>query len=217
FLVLKRIDMAEDVIFGEDDEDGYRSKDEAEKLANELDDLVQSYGLPIVNEYEAEEYVEQNLQRSTAGAVLNNAGIPAFTIELGSHTIINDDLVSAGVAGNYRVMEELGMLEKYPEFGPSNTSFQSPVDFPVRRNVGPHTDTPGIARHQIAPGDVFNEGDIIANIVTPHGKHKSNVRAEHDGYVLGRSSGVACYENDSLLMSAVRDEGDLVVPRDPDK
>ena len=203
-----------DRVLYDEDGDG-RTEAEAHDLADELERLAEAFGLPIVNEYEADEYVGQNLQRSTAGAALNNAGIPAFTPELGGHGVVEEDTRAAAVAGIYRVMVELDMLDSVPgEIEDADPGVESPVDYPVRRAVHPHSETPGIARHRVEAGAVVAAGDPIAEIVTPTGERKAVVESEHDGYVLGRRGGMAVYENDALASMAVRDEGDLVVPRE---
>ncbi|MFC4552015.1 MULTISPECIES: succinylglutamate desuccinylase/aspartoacylase family protein [Halorussus] len=192
-----------------------RDEDEARDLAAELEALVDAFGMPVVNEYAAEEYVEQNLQRSTAGAALNSAGIPAFTAELGGHDVVEEDVRAAAVTGLRNVMCELGVLPGDPD--PEAVGPEPPVDFPVKRAVHPRTETPGIVRHCVEAGDVVAEGDVVADVVTPHGDAKTSVESDHDGYVLGRMHGVAAYENDALASMAVRDDGELVVPRDAGK
>ncbi|GAA0228268.1 succinylglutamate desuccinylase/aspartoacylase family protein [Haladaptatus pallidirubidus] len=187
-----------------------RTESEANQLADELERLVDAYDFPVVNEYAAEEYVEQNLQRSTAGWALNNAGIPAFTVELGGFEVVEEDTSEKGVIGLMNVMRELDMLPGDPE----PTDLSAPVDFPVKRAVHPHTDTAGIVRHRVEAGDTFEKGDVIADIVTPHGDSKTRVESDHDGYVVGRYHGVSAYENDPVTSLAVRDDGDLVVTRD---
>lgn len=187
-----------------------RNEAEANELADELERVVDAYDFPVINEYAAEEYVEQNLQRSTAGSALNNAGIPAFTVELGGFEVVEEDTRAKGVVGLLNVMRELDMLPGDPK----PTGLSAPVDFPVKRAVHPHTDTAGIVRHRVEAGDTFEEGDVLADIVTPHGESKATVESDHDGYVVGRYHGVSAYENDPLASLAVRDDGDLVVPRE---
>ena len=187
-----------------------RDEDEAHELAAELGRLVDAFDLPVVNEYAAEEYTDRNLQRSTAGAALNNAGIPAFTVELGSHTVVEEDARELGVRGLVNVMDERGMVDDEAE----PLDVESPVEFPVKRAVHPHTDVAGVVRHRVEAGDAIEAGDVVADVLTPHGERKAAVESEHDGYVLGRYEGVAAYENDPLASLAVRDEGDLVVPRE---
>jgi predicted deacylase len=195
------------VLYGDE-----RTESEAHSLADQLESLVEAFGMPVVNEYAAEEYTEQNLQRSTAGAALNNAGIPAFTAELGGHDAVEEDTREAGVEGVRNVMRELGLLAGDPD--PSAVGPDAPVEYPVKRAVHPHAEESGIARHRVEAGDVMAEGDPVADICTPHGEPKATAESDYDGYVLGRTHGVAVYENDALASMAVRDDGDLVVPRD---
>ncbi|MYL15409.1 deacylase [Halorubrum terrestre] len=198
-----------------------RSESKAAALSKDLGRLVDAFGLPVVREYPAAEYVEENLQRSTAGAVLNEAGIPAFTAELGAHSVVDDALLDAGVAGAFGVAVELGLLDSgdVPESvgEPGVGVDPAPVEFPVRRFRGPTTDDPGLVRHRVAAGDAFAEGDVLASVVDAAGAERATVRADSDGYVLGRCEGLAVYEGDPIGSLAVRDDGDLVVPRDADE
>ncbi|ELZ56751.1 MULTISPECIES: succinylglutamate desuccinylase/aspartoacylase family protein [Halorubrum] len=197
-----------------------RSEGQAAALSDELGRIVDAFGFPTVREYPAAEYVEENLQRSTAGAVLNEAGIPAFTAELGAHSVVDDGLVDAGVAGIFAVAVELGLLasEDAPAAvgEPSDHVDPAPVDFPVRRYRGPTTDAAGLVRHRVAAGDRFDEGDALADVVAATGEERGEVTADRHGYVLGRSEGLAAYEGDPIGSLAVRDDGDLVVPRETD-
>ena len=199
---------------------GRRSEDEAAALSEDLGRLVRAFGLPVVREYPAAEYVEENLQRSTAGAVLNEAGVPAFTAELGAHSVVDDALLAAGVAGVFGVAVEMGLLaaDDVPEpvDDPGARVDLAPVEFPVRRFRGPTTDASGIVRYRVDAGDAFAEEDLLAGVVDAAGAERGAVRAENDGYVLGRTEGLAVYEGDPIGSLAVRDDGDLVVPREAD-
>ncbi|MFB6210032.1 MAG: succinylglutamate desuccinylase/aspartoacylase family protein [Halobacteriales archaeon] len=200
------------VFYGEE-----RTEAEAEELAAEQGRLLEAHGIPVVNQYPGEKYTDRGLQRSTTGAALNNAGIPAMTVELGSHSVVDDPKVAAGVAGNYRVMVAMDMLDAVPDdIAAADPGYEKPVDYTVKRARHPRTDTPGIVRHRVKAGDAFESGDPIADIYTPHGDHKTTVTTDHDGYVIGRPEGVAVYENDPLAGLAVRDDADIVIPRDPD-
>ncbi|TKX55498.1 deacylase [Halorubrum sp. SP3] len=195
-----------------------RSASEATALSEELGRLVDAFGLPVVREYPAAEYVEENLQRSTAGAVLNEAGIPAFTAELGAHSVVDDALLDAGVAGAFGVAVEMGLLaagDVPASVDESGVGVDpAPVEFPVRRFRSATTDAAGLVRHRVAAGDAFAEGDALADVVDAAGTERATVRADADGYVLGRCEGLAVYEGDPIGSLAVRDDGDLVVPRD---
>jgi predicted deacylase len=194
-----------------------RSESDAEALAADLESVVDAFGFPTLTEYPAAEYVEENLQRSLAGAVLNEAGIPAFTAELGSHSVVDDRLVAGGVAGAVAVAVELGMLA--PDDVPAGVGMpaeyveDAPVDYPVRRYRGPTTDVSGLVRHRVDAGETIAEGDVLAEITSATGERREAVEADHDGYVIARCEGLAVYEGDPVTSLAVRDDGDLVVPR----
>ncbi|QLG27709.1 succinylglutamate desuccinylase/aspartoacylase family protein [Halorarum halophilum] len=206
------------VLYGEE-----RTEDEAEELASDLDRMVEAFGLPILTEYPAEEYLEQSLQRSTAGAALNTAGIPAFTAELGGHSVVEEHARAAGVAGTFAVAAEFGLVDSIPEdVGGADEEIgepgagvpDAPVDFPVRRFVGPRAETAGLARHRVDAGDAVEEGEVVADVLSPHGETLESVESEHDGYVIGRREGLSVYEGQPVASMAVRDDGELVVPRD---
>jgi hypothetical protein len=197
-----------------------RDESEAEALADDLAGLVDAFGLPVVTEYPADEYLDESLQRSTAGAVLNAAGIPAFTAELGGHSVVDPDLRAAGVAGVFGVLDHLDMLRADGEGVPDDVAApgtgvpDAPVESPVRRFRGPRTETAGVVRHRVAPGDPVQAGDVVADVVDPAGAHRATVESERDGYVLGLAEGLAVYEGDPVASLAVRDDAALVAPRD---
>ena len=197
------------VLYGE-----RREQAAATALAEELAALTGALGIPVVTEYPAEEYADRNLHRSTAGAVLNEAGIPALTLELGGHDTIDEGVRAAGLAGVYRAMVHLEMLSGVPtRIADADPGFESPVDYEVRRFVGPRAPVAGFCRPAIEPGVPFESGREIARVVSPHGDAQAGLEAPHDGYVLGWRSPVT-YENDAVASLAVRDEGPMVAPRD---
>jgi hypothetical protein len=201
------------VLYGE-----RRDREAATSIAADLDDLAVATNLPVVNEYGAEEYTGKRLQRSTAGAALNAAGIPALTLELGSHSVVEELGRRAGLAAVLNVAVDLGLLDAFPGgvgVGPDEPP-TAPIDHPVRRHLGPRTDDPGICRHRVSAGDVVEAGEAVADIVSPTGERRDVVESDADGYVLGRREGIAVYENDPVASVAARDDGDLVVPREPD-
>lgn len=199
------------VLYGE-----RRSEADAERLAEALAGLAESLGIPLVTEYPGEEYTGEGLHRSTAGAVLNDAGIPALTLELGTHSVVDERERARGVAACYRALVHLGALDSMPEWVPAVEDRDALVSYPVRRAVHPHTDTAGVVRHRVDAGDVLERGQTVADIVTPHGERIDTVETAHDGYVLARQEGVAAYENDPVLHLAVRDDAELIAPREAD-
>ena len=198
------------VLYGES-----RTEADARALAADLDGLARAVGLPVVTEYPAAEYTDRGLHRSTAGAALNTASIPALTLELGGPGTVEDCMVGVGVASVFRALVHLGAS---PELPPAvrrgDLPVSAPVEEPVRRYVGPTAERPGIVRHRVEPGDTVRNGDVVADVVTPAGEPLDAIESPHDGYVLARQEGVAVYENDPVASLAVVDDEPLVAPRE---
>jgi len=192
-----------------------RSETAAEALATATGALVESLGLPVVTEYPPEQYVDQSLHRSLAGAALNGAGIPACTLELGGPDVVDESHRRLGVAAVLRAAVEGTLLDGVPDDAPTPT-LESPVGFPVRRYRGPRVETPGVVRATREAGATFAADDHAATVVAPTGAERERLTFDRDGFVLGRATGVAAYENDPVYSLAIRDEGDLVTPRDTD-
>ncbi|WP_435181321.1 succinylglutamate desuccinylase/aspartoacylase family protein [Halorussus sp. AFM4] len=192
---------------------GYRrTQAEAEALAEELDELVNAFGIPIL-QYEENEYRERNLRRTTAGSLLEKAGIPAFTPEMGTTAgMVIEENREAGVIGVQNVMREMGILDG--KIVPNDVTPDAPVDFPCKRPVDPVTDRAGIVRHRVDAGDEIEQGDPVADIVSPLGEHKTTIYSDHDGWVIARhqspATRIAVYEGDPLIHTAVRDDGQLI-------
>jgi predicted deacylase len=198
---------------------GLRDRAAAVALAADLDGLAAATGLPAVFEYPPAEYLDEGLHRSTSGAALNQAGIPALTVELGTHSVVDDRLHEQGVAAACRVMAHLGMVDDAASAVPGRLGpLPAPIDPPVsgqhRRHVGPRArpGEAGIVRHEVTAGDAVAEGDVVARVVDPTGDPASErvLRADHDGWVLCRVPGVAAYEHTPVTWLAVADDGPRV-------
>jgi predicted deacylase len=205
---------------------GLRDESEARDLAADLKAFADAFGLPVVFEYAVEEYLGQSLQCSTSGSALNQAGIPAVTVELGQHHVVEEEWRRQGVAGTYRVMEHLGMVDDAVAAAPDALDeFPEPVEPPlsgqVCRYVGPHAPATGagIVRHEVSAGDVVDVGDVVARVVPPNGDPAQEVEltVDYDGWITHRYPGVAAYENAPVASLAVEDDGDVVgTPEDED-
>jgi predicted deacylase len=198
---------------------GLRDREAALELADDLADLAAATGLPTVFEYPPGEYLDEGLHRSTSGSALNQAGIPALTVELGTHSVVDDRLHRQGVAAAYRVLAHLDMVgdaaDAFPgALGSLPEPIPSPVSGQKRRHVGPRANPggAGIVRHEVAAGDVVAEGEVVARVVDPTGDPATErlLTADHDGWVLCRMPGVAAYEHTPVTWLAIEDDGDPV-------
>lgn len=191
-----------------------RDERTARRVAEDLRRLVEAVGLPAVSHYPVDEYVERRLHRTLAGAALNAADVPACTVELGGHGVVDERYRAAGVAAVCRALVAFDLLEAVPDdVAAEDPGVEAPVDYPVRRFSGPRAGNAGVVRHRTRAGDVVAPGDVVAEIVSPTGESLETVESDHDGYVLARRRGLGKYENQAVVSLAVRDEEPLVVER----
>jgi predicted deacylase len=190
------------------------SRVEAQALHERTGDLLDAFGFTIINEFVADDYVKKGLHRSVSGSALNAAGIPAFTVELGSWMHVDANVAEACAAGLRNVMRRVGMLggEREPIEG-------IPVIRPgydVRRHMTPHMPEAGIVHHLVRPGEMVGEGQPLVRITDifgqPVGEDDGLLRSEHEGFVMGWQHGVVRYRGEAILGLAIRDDSKLVVP-----
>lgn len=190
--------------------------DEAEvpaltQLAARVDELCRASGLPVVQEFTGARYVDKLLHRSTTGAALNFARIPAITVELGLIGGVDPAALAAGTTAVRNVLKWAGMLPGAPE--PIRSVPQPAVDFPVTRDSSPRARTSGVVRYHVRPGDVFRTGDLLATMTDLHGRPLAThgeIRAEADGWVMALARGAICYQGQAVTHIAVRDESPLL-------
>lgn len=194
------------------DQDPDQNKKEAEALAARLDEILRAFGHTIINEFPAEKYIDEKLHRSTSGAALLLAHIPAFTVELGGGRMPDRSIIAAAGAGTRNVMRRLDMLDGEPE--PIEGIKVVDPGFAVHRRGTPRAPTACVVLHLVEAGDRVHPGDAVAEIRDVWGRPVDDglLHAEYEGFVIGRSHGLFYYRGDPILAMAVRDEGSLVGP-----
>ncbi len=189
-------------------------KTAAEQLLTRNDEMMQAFGMPIINEFPSTEYLKKNLHRSVSGAVFNRARKPAFTVELGGYLTVDLQKRDAAAVGLRNVMRWAGMLPGQPE--PMPPIPYPGVDFAVRRMMHPRASRSGIVTHLVDAGDIIHAGDAVARITDiygrPLGRDEGLLRTDYDGYVVGRMQGNVYYENEAVLWLAVKDDSTMVLP-----
>ncbi len=190
----------------------YRSeaeRGEAEQLAERLDGMVRAFGALVINEDLPETYVHKELHRSTAGAALNEARIPAFTAELGANRFVDPAGYEAGVRGVLSVLRWTGLLHDQGEVLQSTHT-----PYPVRAVDEPRAPASGVVRYLVEPGAHVQADTPLATLSDIWGRPVGDgvVRAEQEGWVVGLSNGSLTYPRQGLASLAVRDEAPLVAP-----
>jgi hypothetical protein len=189
----------------------YRTEEErpaAEDLHQRLNKMVKAFGLPEVNEFEAQRYVKRNLHRSTSGIALNEKRIPAFTVELGASDFIDQNALEACKVGILNVLKWAGMLEGELQ---TVTSVPIPqVDFQVRRENTPKAGISGLFRPLVRPGDIVHKGQVIGYFTDLFGRKIEDVISEDDGWIISLTGSLVIYQGQTIANMAVRDDAPLV-------
>jgi predicted deacylase len=194
----------------------YRDEDQraaAEQLAVRLDGLARSFGIPVVNEYGAKKYLKQRLHRSTAGAALHVAGIPAITPELGMGGDVDPLALRAGIAGIHNALVWAEMLPDDPvtiDWIP-----QPDLGYPVTRLPHPRVPEPGVVAPLVRPGEIVRAGQLVAELTDIWGRPLGEdglIRTEREGWVLSLRSGAKGHRHRPVMDLAIRDDEPLVQP-----
>ena len=194
------------VYYERDDE-----REAAEALQARTGKLIQAFGLPAVFEFKRKRYLQMKLNRSTSGAALNLAHIPAFTAELGAPQMIVPDVVGAALNGLHNCLAQCGMLDEAPR------AVQAPQiesDVPLRRENHPRAPETGLLRHHVVPGQMVNHGDVVASLYDIYGRTLSDIRSEHDGWIISLTTGMGIFKHGVVCTMAVHDDEPLVMKWD---
>lgn len=185
----------------------------AEALYKQMNEMCQAFGLAVVNESDARRYVDQKLHRSTSGAALNEARIPAITVELGLIGGVDPNALAAARTGMLNVLRWAGMLPGTLE---KISSVPVPVvSFNTRRENSPRAQASGILRYHVKPGDIVSKGDLLGTLTDIFGTaipEDSEIRAESDGWIISLVRGAICYQGQTVTNMAVRDDAPMVEP-----
>jgi predicted deacylase len=185
---------------------------EAERLQARTTQMIEAFGLSVVNEFPVRKYLSEKLHRSVSGATLNLARIPAVTVELGTGLVPDPAIIAAGLTGVRNVLRWAGMLPGEPE--PIRGVPVVRPGYPTRRHLHPRAPTACIVRHLVRPGELLRAGDPVAEIRDIYGRPigEGVVRTAHDGWVIGFQHGIVTYPNMPIAAMAVRDDEPLVAP-----
>lgn len=199
-----------DRVLYRDDQDKLRNREEAQLLANRIDEMLKAFGHTIINEYPVEKYIDEDLHRSTSGAALLIGRIPAFTVELGSGLIPVQAYVDAAVVGTRNVLRWGGLLDGKME-SIDDITLVDP-GFPIRRSRALRVDQPCVVIHHSKSGDLVNAGDRLAYMCDIWGRRIGTVEAEHDGVVISPAYGIYYSPGQTVVYMAIRDDMPLIGP-----
>ena len=102
---------------------------------------------------------DDKLHRSTTGAAVNVARIPALTMELGTGHMPDPRIVQASLTGLRNVLRHVGMLDGPPE--PIEGIKKVDLGYPCRRRSTPRVSVACVVRHLVNSGDLVKK---VANV-----------------------------------------------------
>jgi uncharacterized protein len=191
----------------------YRQESEkasAIALSERLDEMTAAFGFPVVMEYRVGGYVAKELHRSTTGAALQELRLPAFTAELGPHTIVDERNARAAIAGSRNLLRWAGMLPGEPE--PMPALPRPKTQQRLRREDGPYPPEAGILDYRVQPGDTLAAGGIMADLRDLWGRPigEGVVRVQSESWVIGLEDGILAYPGAAIAHVAVVEDSPVV-------
>ncbi len=137
-------------------------------------------GLMMVKDYADETYLALGLDRSLTGAMVNHAGVPAMTLEVGPRRALDlpsVDIMRDAVLG---VLAHKGMVEP-----PAHLASASERGRTLwRRAPAPKPTTSGLLVPRVKPGDGFEQGQPLAEVRDVLGAVQEVLRAPGSGRVV---------------------------------
>ncbi|MEM2906980.1 MAG: succinylglutamate desuccinylase/aspartoacylase family protein, partial [Candidatus Odinarchaeota archaeon] len=138
-----------------------------------------------------EEKYEVMLQKTLTGNLIIN-GTPALSVELGESYVVNEINVEYGVKSIWNILTYLEMVE------PMGETFKYPIPPRFSGKILYYSDEPasqtlGIIRFNVKPGDQIIKDQVIARIYDVLGNLKEIVKSPKDGILLGYSDSSAVY------------------------
>lgn len=118
-------------------------------------------------------------------------GVPTLLYEGGEGLRFDEKAIRTGLRGVLNVMTELGMLP--------GESTRSENTFVARSSTWLRAPGSGILRTRIKLGTTVNRGDLLGVVGDPFGDGEQEIRASHDGILIGRAHLPLVNEGDALF------------------
>lgn len=149
------------------------------ELFPELERHARATGLTVLREYPEEQYQRYALDRSLAGAMVNQGAVPSITIEAGPRRWVCNEAVQAALDAVRNVLAAEGLVDFERVVHPSCVE-----GGPWRRDATPRVRQAGVFREDLAPGETFVKGDRLGVVRSLTGEVLEEVTATADGLVI---------------------------------
>ncbi len=150
--------------------------------------LAEAFGAPLI--------LASRTRPGSIRDAAQNAGVDILLFEAGESLRFDELAVRAGVSGTLRVMRHLGMIAAKGVAKPNVNSIKSTTSNWLRAPAG------GLLRTFKTIGEEVKIGDVLGVISDPFGKIETEVLAQHDGLLIGRTNLPVVNEGDGLFHTA---------------
>lgn len=191
--------------FIDDDPAGHKDHRDAahENIVAHLESTAAVFGVTVVYDFEMEVYRKLHLDQSLAGALLNHAHIPSFTVELGPPRILMESFVEVGVQGVRNTLRKLNMIDGVGEFWHAPALIRA--DQPLRRDFEIRVNSTGMMKYLVAAGDYVEARQPVAQVKNIMGLPVETVLAPRSGHVLYLGNRVMVIPGTEIMALAVPD------------
>lgn len=136
-------------------------------------------GLTVLREYPEEQYQRYALDRSLAGAMVNQGAVPSITIEAGPRRWVCREAVQDALDAVRSVLASQDLVAFEPVVHASRVQ-----GGPWRREATPRVHKAGVFHELLDPGDTFDEGQVIGVVKSLTGEVLERVCAPARGLVI---------------------------------
>ena len=173
--------------------------------------MAEAFGIMITADFPAKKYLKLKYHRSVSGSVLNSLRVPAFTVELGSNTVLVPEVIAGSVKGTRNLLRWAGMLdgeiEEITEFDVPNPEHR------LQRIEHPRSNYSGVIKFIVKPGERVTKGQPIAKITDIFGRPLGDgfIKTEYDGYMIALYPMMTVYPNGAIAEMGIQDNEDMIV------
>jgi predicted deacylase len=153
-----------------------------QEMEEQLQVLAHAAGLLVLQEYPDDLYLRFGLDHSLAGAVVNEMGVPALTLEVGPRRAVDPASVDVTVGAVLRILAHLNMVREAP-------AARRRPQGRLQRTSAPRVRRPGVFVPVVRPGEAYGRGELLGVVRGLDGHARDEVRAEAPGVVVSWAEG----------------------------
>ncbi len=172
-------------------------------LGTRIEACADATGLTVLREYRDDVYQHFGLDRSLAGCVVNQLGVPAITLEVGPRRAMRPDDVTVSMHAALGAMHAVGAVQAPP------VVHHTRIEGPWRRAAPSRPRRGGLLVTRCSPGDRVDAGQVIAEVRDLSGERLDVLRAEAPGAVVSWIESPWVSAGALVGTLAVADEGPL--------